>query len=249
MVLVCTYTLDSPTVYATELPTKTVEKTTTEKDLSAAEKRRIEVAKIYQEHKLIESSFIWQPKQKAKEKELDFEAFQKLLKILSGFGDLIGYIFWLLLIALVIWVASKMYMLKGGVKFFSKRKIDNTVKQTVEMPVFLSNVEKKNWPDDLLAAAEQANIEGNRREALTYLLRFSLQLAEQNTSVMIKACMTERECEERLINVLPQECHMPYRDLFRVWIHHAWAHQKVAEMDVMALIQAFRDMNLLGAKC
>lgn len=207
---------------------------------------RLEVEKIYQEHELIEVKSIWQPipKEADKKSNSDPAWLKSLLGAILGLGKLIGYVFWIIVIALIIWVAIKLYHFRKGRSYNPALVSDK--KPEVNIPTLFADIIDQNWPDDLLQAAQDANKNNSPREALAYILRFSLLLAQRHSPINILPSMTEKECEKLLLNVLPEGYHLYYRKLFTAWVQQAWAHKAASEEQISELIVFFRKVEHAG---
>ncbi len=217
-----------------------------EKALTSIEKTRNEVAKIYQDNELVKKAIIWQPVNKEEKSDLNLDWLKDFFKQFNGFGNVIGYVFWILLIALIVWGVFKLYSYGGGT-WFKSRSPQNDDKKTevkTSLPIFFESIAENTWPEDLLRAAEHANTEGKCRKALMYLLKFSFDFAEQHSAVVIHASMSEKECEKALIKALPKNLHPQYKQLFFVWVQQAWAHKNATKEQVIDLISSFRHTEL-----
>ncbi|MEI6895716.1 MAG: hypothetical protein V5789_14050 [Colwellia sp.] len=248
-VMIFSYCVDIPAVTATDFQPDYRQTQESNNKLSTVEATRLQVTKIYQDNELIEKSLRWQAVTKEPEEpqnNLNLNWLDNLIKVIASLESFIGYISWFLVIALIVWGAIKLYIMKTeGRLNFGVEPIKKTVQES-KTSSFFTNITSPNWPDDLLFAAEQASIENKFREALTYILRFSLLLAEQHSPVTIHPSMTERECEKALMNALPNNCHTQYRQLFSVWIQQAWAHKKASKHQIDELILAFRAIEAVG---
>ena len=248
LMVITTGLLDSTPVMAVETASSAVKQneSTQKKTLTKLEQTRNEVAQIYQDNELVEKAYIWQPVNNDKKKEYNFDWLKDFFKTLSGFGTLIGYVFWLLLISLTVWVVFKLYSYGGGTWFKSTsvQHSDKKIKEESSLPIFFESISENSWPEDLLKAAEQANIAAKYREALMYLLKYSFDFAEQKSAGVIHASMSEKECEKALISVLPKELHAQYQKLFFVWVQQAWAHKNATQEQVFDLISSFRQTEL-----
>ena len=214
--------------------------------ISLIEKKKSEIVFIggKQDNELIERTNVWQPNFQKKEK--DTSGFEAFLAMLTGLGNVIGYIIWALVIALGIWLIVKLvrYLDNSQRQSFNVVKSDQARK--VSLPTFFADVEKREWPKDLLTAAEQANAQGEIRLALTYLLHFSLSFAIERTQVIITASMTEQECSRALKQVLKIEDFSIYQSLINLWCQLAWAHREVSAEQVAQLVIDFTDLKQRG---
>lgn len=216
----------------------------TEQQRQAFQLTHDEIEAIYQDNELIERTNVWQPNFQKKEK--DTSGFEAFLAMLTGLGNVIGYIIWALVIALGIWLIVKLvrYLDNSQRQSFNVVKSDQARK--VSLPTFFADVEKREWPKDLLTAAEQANAQGEIRLALTYLLQFSLSFAIERTQVIITASMTEQECSRALKQVLKMEDFSIYQSLINLWCQLAWAHREVSAEQVAQLVIDFTDLKQRG---
>lgn len=212
---------------------------------SDAEKTKQAITHLYEEHHWIEKTTSWQPifdKSKKESSNFDFS----WLKSLSFIGNIIGYIVWGLVLIFVAWLAYKVYQRHGDL--FFKTKGSSTKKQqknqTPQVPVFFDEVVQNVAPENLLSLAEQANQAQQHRAALMYLLHFSLYFAEQNSTVKLDKSMSETECQQALLSVLPHQHHALYQGLFSVWIKQAWAHENASSSYISELISGFNQLSL-----
>ena len=219
--------------------------TQTELEQAANLAIREQVARIYQEHEFIEKVTTWRPVAQESEQDFDLKWLQWLKDFFTALGalsDVIGYIFWLLIALLALWLGKVIYYsgVFSGLTGFNMRKPTASKLPSTELPSFIRNVNQEQWPDDLLQAAKQAIAKQELRQALTLTLKFALSFAQQQSRVDIFAHMTEGECERALLSSLPQQWHASYQQLFHLWIQLAWAHRPVNAEDVQNLIEQFK---------
>ncbi len=234
-ILVLTMTTPQPS-YATEM-------TQTSNDYSEKlQKIKADVESIYEENQLIEKQTTWKPI--TKEEQTDLPSWLKTIKaffaLLAKLGPLLGYLMWIIVGFLVYWVVKQLYLSRG--KWFSRYVQTTSTDNAPQLPLFFADAPQQHWPDDLLAAAKQALAKEHYRQALMYLLNFALQLAEQKSAFHCQKSMTEKECEQALLAVLPNEQHPLYQHLFLCWIQQAWAHKKVTHQQIKQLIDDFTQL-------
>ncbi|WP_426369512.1 hypothetical protein [Pseudocolwellia sp. HL-MZ7] len=204
---------------------------------------RKEVDDIYEQHELIESASIWVPDSEDKDTNYDLDWLKSFFMGLGAISNIAGYLIWLLLAALIVWIIYKLYQ-AGGFKWlkFSNHK-SKAIESAVEIPTFLSSIDRTEGPKDLLKAAEIANSEHAYRTALMYLLKYGFIYAQNFSSVLITKSMSEKECETALLKALPTLLHKNYKQLFQLWIQQAWAHKDVTQQQVEEVITAFYAMK------
>jgi|GEM_PF-645307 len=204
---------------------------------------RAEVDKLYDEHQLIEKTNIWKPLVESDDSDVDLQWLKDFFKSIASLGNIVAYLFWLLLAALVAWIAYKLYQ-SGGFKWLNLSATNiKPVEKSIELPTFLSNLDHKEEPQNLLEAAQNANNKQAYRVALMYLLKHAFVYAQRFSDVLITQSMSEKECEQALLKALPVLLHKHYQQLFHLWIQQAWAHRDVSQQHVNEVISAFYAMK------
>lgn len=244
--------IDSPVATAAESASITsqtqIQKNPPSQALTPLEVTKKSVDSIYQEHALIEKSTFWKPVIEENEEDTswDLRWLKNLFSAVAGLESVVGYLFWLIVISLTIWVVYKIYAMRGLGRFNLAKAPSTTKQKRTESSTFFTTISHSNWPDDLLLAAQKASDALQFREALTYILRFSLLWAEKHSSIIITSSMTEKECEAALMVALPKSYHTQYQQLFSTWIQQAWAHKKASKHQVDELITTFRETDAKG---
>ena len=227
--------LSPPSSYAKALDTKA------EIPSENLSKIKADVDEIYRQHQLIEKQTIWTIKATEDEPK-DISKWQQYIKAffssLAKIGPLLGYLMWFIVALLIFWLAKQLYQYRG--KWFIGHNKSTIIEKPADLPTFFADATQTALPENLLQAAEQALQKQQYRQSLQYLLAFALQLAEQNSTFSCHKSMTEKECEQALLAVLPAEQHRNYQQLFLYWIQQAWAHKTVTNAQIMHLINDFK---------
>ena len=225
----------------TESEVDSVQATTIEPELLII---REEIDKIYQDNELIIKESTWTPKKKEEGKVdnwfIDFLA--SMFEFLSALSPALSYLIWGIILFLAFLVAKWLYDNRDRWKI--KRTADNKpIRADMVLPDVFTDIEPESWPDDLLSAAQQANQKQQYRQALMFILKYSLLYADENAPLLLNSSMTENECQRALMKVLPKELHAQYQSLFSLWIQQAWAHRNPSSEDVQVLIESFRALE------
>jgi hypothetical protein len=248
---VLSFTVPTPPLAAQEALIEQVD--TEEKKIESTDKElplndlnikiRKEVDDIYKQHQLIKKTTIWMPENDNKDADFDFEWLKSFFASLGAVSNIIAYLIWLLLAALIVWIIYKLYQ-NGGFKWLKFRGYKpKPTEDIVEIPTFLSSLDNTQGSKDLLKAAKIANDEHAYRTALMYLLKYGFIYAQKFSCVIITKSMSEKECEIALLKALPTLLHKNYQQLFRLWIQQAWAHKDVSQQQVEEVIRAFYSMK------
>jgi hypothetical protein len=236
LILLFTLSLTSPKPgYAN---TKAIETHT-----KSAQQIKAQVEEIYQQHHLIEKKTTWKPRNENKTSQSLPSWLAKIknfFNLLASISPFIGYLMWIIVAILALWLAKQLYKYRRRF-FISPTKKPEKLKP-IDLPVFFAEVKQESLPKDLLVAAEQALQQQEYRQSLRYLLWFALQLAEKNSLFTCHKSMTEKECEQALLAVLPAKQHNTYRQLFLYWIQQAWAHKALTEPQIRQLIVDFKQL-------
>lgn len=209
--------------------------TVTVEDVETVERQ---IQALYSNTDVVVISQTWQPTaQIFNGFDMDIEwlvdVIKWLFKVFTGDYSWFATFFWgaiILLLGFVLWKLLRLPLIK-------LTPVAKHLHQ--EIPQFVSTIETRNIPDDLLAAASLANSEGNSRLALTWLLYHGLSCAQIHYGVALSASMTEGECELALKSSLSADAFSPYSDLFQLWMTEAWAHQKASTESIEQLISSF----------
>lgn len=233
----------SPDSSANETVAVTVD-TRLENSNKQADITRQEIADLYKEKQWIKTQTSWQPIIDDEEnQEMDL-SWLELFAFLKHFGALFAYIAWGLVIIFCLWLAYKLYQVKGRMFIDVNAKTNNANKPAKsDIPIFFNEIVEDIAPTQLLALAIKENEQNNLRKALMYLLQYSLFFAEQSAEVKLHKSMSEMECQSALLEVLPSENHHLYKRLFSTWIQQAWAHRNASREDVKNLIDEFQSLN------
>ncbi|WP_440876944.1 hypothetical protein [Thalassotalea sp. PLHSN55] len=254
LILVGTFALPSNELYAQEAQQSAIEQQDTaslQKTLTEQSKQqqadnlamREQINNIYQAHQLIEIQTTWQPVEQ--KQSTNFEWLADFFSAFTHLSDIVGFLFWLVIILLAIWLIWVVYSsgALSGLMAFSQTKVAQTTKSDTVLPSFIRELNQQHWPENLLKAAKDAVNKQHFRYALRLTLKFALTFAQAKTSVRIYAYMTENECEQALLTSLPEQWHSPYQELFFLWIQLAWAHKPVEAEKIHQLIAQFQTIE------
>lgn len=202
---------------------------------------RLQIEELYSDEDIVVITQSWQmADQEFDEYDFDFEWIVALIEWLvdrfSGDYTWLSALFWGLIIALLGFVLWKLVGL-------SRIEITAKVKPTSPaIPQFVKTVVSRDIPSDLLAAAKAANVAGDTRLALAWLLYHALSFAQKQYGISLDPAMTEGECESSLKQSLTADTFHPYRELIGLWISEAWGHQKTSKESIDHLIGVFDEL-------
>lgn len=235
------YALESSAQAST---TQTVEPQKLEKNEYLTQVKK-QVDDIYRDHELIDTQVTWLPKPSDKKQDTNWlKGILDFFSVLSAISPFIGYFFWGLLLAVVVWLVWRLWLYyqkySGGFERAKSVKYRDNKEAEQTLPSFLADITEQAWPDDLLLAAEQALGAAKYRLALACLLRHALLYVEQLAPRTLSSAMTEYECQRALAKIVKPELNRHFQQLFALWLKHAWGHKSVKEQDIAELISKFR---------